>query len=530
MGKQYTLAITNNLLARHTLAATLVLGASGCQWTALVSSDSNGVLGNGNSAAPALSADGRYLAYQSDASNLVSGDNNANTDIFLRDVRLGITTQVSVDSNGTGGNSGSREPSISADGRYIAFQSDARNLVTNDNNFRTDIFVHDTATGTTSRVSVDSNGVEANNSSREPAISADGRYVAFFSYASNLVTGDTNGSPDVFVHDRQSGTTTRVSVDSNGNQVTGFSQSPAISADGLHVSFQSNSADLVDDDTNNQYDVFVHDRSSGLTRRVSVDSDGNEANDRSLYSDISADGRYITFDSRASNLVDADNNNTWDIFVHDTVTGDTERVNFIQAGNEGNLSSVRPKISDDGRYVSFFSYASNLATEGDSNAREDVFIRDREAGILRRVSRSAGGAQADSASSYNDLSADGRYVAFQSIATNLASGDTNGVSDIFTRAVPEATVSSLVPDQLPIGATTSVTINGSGFLPGTSPWFNQGEMTNIVVIDENTITLDISVPANQTAGPYNIGVNIFGTGAGTATGTSLNCAGCVSLF
>jgi len=287
-----------------------------------------------------------------------------------------VTTRVSVDSAGNEANGASYSPAMSVDGRYVAFASAGSNLVPGDTNGTDDMFVHDRQTGATERVSVDSLGKQANASSGSSAISDDGRYVGFGSYASNLVPGDTNGNSDVFVHDRQTAGTTRVSVDSAGNQGNGPSESPAMSANGRYVSFGSGSSNLVPGDTNGFGDIFVHDRHTGTTTRASVDSAGNQGNGHSWSPAISADGRYVAFQSDASNLVSGDTNGTSDIFVHDRQTGVTRRVTVDSAGNQGNSGSGGRDISADGRYVAFESVASNLVP-GDTNGVSDIFAHDR---------------------------------------------------------------------------------------------------------------------------------------------------------
>ena len=256
------------------------------------------------------------MVFYSSASNLVSGDTNGWSDIFVHDRQTGQTTRVSVASDGTQGNSASDKPSISSDGRYVAFKSTATNLVSGDTNGFIDVFVHDRQTGQTTRVSLASDSTQGNGDSYSPSISADGRYVAFRSSASNLVSGDTNGTSDIFVHDRQGGGTTRVSVASDGTQGNGDSYSPSISADGRYVAFMSAASNLVSGDTCCS-DIFVHDRQSGQTTRVSVASDGAQGNNHSWYPSISADGRYVAFHSYASNLVSGDTNSAPDVFVHD---------------------------------------------------------------------------------------------------------------------------------------------------------------------------------------------------------------------
>ncbi len=199
--------------------------------------------------------------------------------------------------------------------------------------------------------------------------------MAFESNASNLVSGDTNGRPDVFVHDRQTGATERVSMASDGTQGNSDSGSPALSTDGRYVVFRSWATNLVPNDTNNMGDVFVHDRQTGETTLVSVASDGTQANRHSYSRSITFDGRYVVFYSDADNLVPGDTNGTWDVFVHDRQTGTTERVSVASDGTQPNNFSNDPAITDDGRYVAFRSDASNLAP-GDTNGYEDIFVKD----------------------------------------------------------------------------------------------------------------------------------------------------------
>jgi Tol biopolymer transport system component len=393
---------------------------------------SDGAEADNASYLPAISADGRYVAFSSFATNLVPGDTNVSTDVFVYDRKTGLSDRVSVDSAGNQGNSFSEFSAISADGRYVAFVSVATNLVLGDTNGEGDIFVRDRQTGLTERVAVASGGTQGDRGSSSPAISADGRYVAFASYATNLVPGDTNGDWDIFVRDRQTSVTERVSVDSLGNQGNDDSITAAISADGRYVAFRSYASNLVPGDTNSRSDIFVHDRQTGLTERVSVDSAGNEGNAYSFSPAISADGRYGAFGSYASNLVPDDTNGRSDIFVHDHQTGITERVSVDSAGNQGNDSSWTSAISADGRYVAFYSWASNLAP-ADTNGADDVFVHDRQTGLTERVSVDSSGDQGNENSSTPAISADGRYVAFVSLASNLVPGDTNGLEDIFVQ-------------------------------------------------------------------------------------------------
>jgi Tol biopolymer transport system component len=410
--------------------------------TTRVSVATGGRQGNGDSGSPALSGDGSTVAFASNASNLVPGDTNATWDVFVRNVKAGTTRRVSLGVGGSEGNDQSGvfgPPSISGDGRLVAFESGASNLVASDTNQVTDIFVRDLVSGSTRRVSVSTRGGQGNNFSDEPAISADGRYVAFESAASNLVPGDTNGVKDIFVRDLARDTTRRVSLSGKGLQGNDYSDVPAISANGRYVAFESAASNLVPGDTNGDTDVFVRDLVAGTTKRISLSTGGQQGNDNSsVYGSpsISADGRIVAFESEATNLVAGDTNHALDVFVHDVSTGKTVRVSVTtsgaQAGNGYSTVSGAPVLSADGRYVAFFSAATNLVAQ-DTNHVTDVFVHGLTSGTTRRVSVTSSGAQANAYSDEPAISGDGRVIAFESLAGNLVPGDTNRHDDVFIR-------------------------------------------------------------------------------------------------
>ena len=321
-------------------AVTAGPAAAGGARTRLVSVSSTGVQGNAESTAAGISGNGRYVIFESAASNLVPGDTNGFGDVFVRDVNTGTTSRVSVSSTGAQANYLSTIGSISGNGRYVTFISHATNLVPGDTNDVPDVFVRDLRAGTTSRVNVSSTGAQANDRSIGTAISADGRYVTFGSEASNLVPGDTNGAFDVFVRDLRAGTTVLVSVSSTGAQGNDFSVGSEISADGRYVAFTSVASNLVPGDTNNSNDVFVRDRRTGTTSRVSVTSTGAQASTDSYFSKISADGRYVAFSSPATNLVPDDTNQAWDVFVRDRRAGTTTRVDVSRTGDAATRTST----------------------------------------------------------------------------------------------------------------------------------------------------------------------------------------------
>jgi Tol biopolymer transport system component len=377
---------------------------------------------------PSISADGRYVAFFTSASDVVPGDTNGVYDVFVRDRQNGTNERVSVNSNGGQGNGISGyflQLALSADGRFVAFLSDATNLVLGDTNGSADIFVHDRQSGTTERVSVDSSGVQGNGHSYYSSISGDGRHVAFASEATNLVPGDTNLTVDVFVHDRQSGTTERVSVDSagvEGNNTCAYEQ-PSISADGRYVAFSSRASNLVPGDTNGWEDVFVRDRQAGTTERVSVDSGGGQFPTDSRTQSISADGRYVAFVADFALSI---------VLLRDRQNATTTLVSIATDGTPANNDCSVPCISADGHHVAFVSLATNLVP-GDTAGAQDAFVRDLLAGVTERVSVSSAGVQANGHSYIASVSADGRYVAIDANASNLVPMDTILTNEIFVR-------------------------------------------------------------------------------------------------
>jgi hypothetical protein len=427
--------------------AAEVWGAAGK--TRRITVSSHGGQGNGDASsysAASVSADGRFVAFEASASNLVPGDTNQVDDIFVRDLQTGTTRRVSLNSSGAQGNYSSSGPSISADGRFVAFESYATNLVAGDTNGGGDIFVRDLETNTTRRASVSSSGAQADDSQfilySAPAISGDGRFVAFDSKASNLVAGDTNGNYDVFVRDLKTHTTRRVSVSSSGAQAdpgsSPESNTVAISANGRFVAFDSRAPNLVAGDTNDNWDVFVRDLKNNTTRRVSLSSSGAQGNDYSGGNScvsLSADGRFIAFQSDATNLVPGDTNRASDVFVRDRRNNTTRRVSVSSAGVQGIgglYGSYFPSLSADGLFVAFTSSASNLVAR-DTNQANDVFVRDLQTDTTRRVSVSSSGAQANDYSTSPQLDANASLVVFTSNATNLVPGDTNYAVDTFVR-------------------------------------------------------------------------------------------------
>ncbi len=427
-----------------TIYAAFVFGlyslTAGAGETKLVSVNSNGTLANGPSGGGngdgdyyggGMSADGRFVVFDSAASNLVAGDTNNESDIFVHDRLTKQTSRVSISSSGRQGNSYSHGPHISGDGRYVVFTSGASNLVPGDNNGLADIFVYDRQTKQTSRVNLASNGTQANNYSGHPSLSADGRFVVFDSGATNLVKGDTNKKSDVFIHDLQTKKTSLVNITLNGSPANGHSGIPVISADGHFVAFSSNADNLVAGDTNQASDIFVHDRKTKQTSRISVATNGREGNSVSFSPHLSADGRYVVFESASSNLVNGDTNNATDIFCYDRQTKKISLISQSSSVHQDNAYSSTPDISADGRFIAFLSNANNLV-ENDTNEAEDIFIYDQLTKQTSRVSTGPNGLQGNFISdNYPHLSVDGRYVTFISYADNLVANDLNQAGDIF---------------------------------------------------------------------------------------------------
>ena len=414
-------------------AAAIVLVGTASGGGPAAGGPSRAVQANGASGPAGISADGRYVLFDSTASNLVPGDTNGAQDVFVRDLKTATTERVSVSSTGAQGNDGSGLASISADGQVVAFASPATNLVPGDTNGVSDVFVHNLVTGVTQRVSVSSTGAQANGGSSDASLSGDGNLVGFSSAAANLVPGDTNAQSDLFVHNVTTGVTQRVDVSSAGAQANYSTGGGPISADGRFVAFSSAASNLVAGDTNPHPDAFEHNLATGQTVRVSVSSAGAQVGRASYVTGISANGRVVAFESGAAALVKDDtNHHMFDVFVHNRATSRTRLVDRSSSGAEANLGATVAAVSADGTIVAFESGATNL-TVGDTNHRYDIFVRNRVLGRTWRVSVSSSEAQANGDSYLPSISAGGRFVVFASEASNLVRGDTNGVTDVFVR-------------------------------------------------------------------------------------------------
>ncbi len=418
------------------------------QATSRVSLDSNGNEGNQGSGESSISADGRFVAFSSFASNLVPGDTNNVEDVFRRDLTTGQTIRVSISSGGVQGNFASGFSAISDDGMVVAFVSDATNLVPNDLNSVRDVYVRDLGANTTELISVDSNGVQANRESLFPnlAISGDGRFVAFSSRANNLTFVDTQFNINVFLHDRLTGQTWLVSESPSGSPGSGDSLFPSLSSDGRFIAFSSSAPNLVFGDNNSASDVFVQDFATGQNFLMSKSLDGVLGDLDSLEPSISADGDLVAFSSLADNLVSGDTNGKKDVFLAQRSTGAIARVSVGSGKTQGDGDSTTPSISSDGHSVAFSSLSDNLVSD-DFNARWDIFRFDVSTRRLKRISVGQNGLDGNDNSFRGSSSGDGRKVTFSSPSSNLVPNDGNRSGDVFLRdldAPPNPDIDSIL--------------------------------------------------------------------------------------
>lgn len=352
----------------------------------------------------------------------------------------GTVQRVSATEDVTGKSAGATPGAISGDGSTVAYSATAA-LVASDTNGATDVYVRDLGTGALERVSVASGGGPADAASGRPSLSRDGRFVAFDSDASNLVPGDTNGVKDVFVHDRVTGTTVRASVTSGGGEASGASTNPSLSDDGQVVSFQSTAEDLVATDANDAPDVFVRDLAAGTTEIATVSTEGvqGSVNVNSQYSSLSGNGRFVVFVGRFPFAAGAGERNPFDdVYVRDRALGVTELASVASDGGPANGNCFYPSISSDGRYVAFGSFATNLVPH-DMRGPAGAYVRDRLAGTTERIT-TPDGAELDNVLGVPRLSGDGRSVTGNVLATNFGPADDNDTTDVYVVDLVDRTV------------------------------------------------------------------------------------------
>ena len=395
-----------------------------------VSTRADGGEGDGAAFWSSISTDGTKVAFMSDAGNLVPGDANGTTDVFVKDIATGAIVRASTDSQGKGGNGASEAIAFSPVGTRVVFDSEASDLVELDDNGVADVFVKDYVTGAIQRVSTDAAGGQANGHSYYAQFAPDGTRVAFSSEADDLVAGDTNEVADVFVKNIATGAIVRANVAADGTQGDGFAAGVVWASDGNRVVFHTGATNLFAGDENDATDVVVKNLSTGAVTLVSAAADGTPGNAGSFWPVFSPDGTKVVFHSDATNLVAGDDNGARDIFVKDLTTGAIDLVSRSADGTLADGPSFFPWFSADGTEVTFDSVARNLV-HGDWNDHSDAFVKNLATGEVSRVSAGGGGAEGDGPAFLPFFSPAGRVVAFDSEAGNLVEGDENGVSDVF---------------------------------------------------------------------------------------------------
>jgi hypothetical protein len=486
-----------------------------------------GVEADGHNSPAFLDGEGRRVAFSSFASNLSPEDPDRFSDVYVLDRQTGELTVESRSSAGVKGSGTSTVAAISGDGRFVLFRSDAANLVPADTNAREDVFLRDVQTGTTERVNLSSSGAQANNATDDAKVSDDGRFVVFRSDATNLVSNDSNARADIFLRDRLNRTTTRVSRTAGGGQLNATSFNPEISPDGRFVAYSTGATNVVGNDRNGAADdVIVYDRTTGRTELVSVSSAGVQGDHRSTDPELSGDGRYVAFHSAASNLVAGDTPLTNDMFVRDRVAGTTERISVSSTGttDSENMSGTHHGITRDGRFVAFATQ-KRLAPD-DTGVITDVYVRDRARGTTTRASVSTAGAQGNGSSIWPSISDNGRLVVFGSEATNLVANDTSDRLDVYLRelADPDGPPPPPPPPPAPPPAPTALVVDPATVSGGTSSRAtltiadaapSGGGIYSLTSSDTSAaaVPATVTVPQGSTTGSFTVSTGVRSTPA-----------------
>lgn len=416
---------------------------------------------NQDSALGGMSADGRYLVFASKATNLTAASPGGFSQVYLRDTELNTTIMVSLSNSGVPGDGDSGVGSgdllgmaISSNGRFVAFTSKATNLDGGDGNSIQDIYVYDVQQDRLARASVGLGGaIDPDHDCFNPSVSDDGRLVVF-STVSALETADLNGLSDIYLWRRPNVSATRISSRSAAES-NGESTLPVINADGTFVAYASAASNLVDGDTNSVGDIFLYSIADGATQLLSKTSSGVDSNGSSASPTISSDGRYVGFLSLASNLIDSDTNSSSDLFLVDTQQSTLERVSINSDRRQLKGASKRAAISSDGRYIAFQSEASN-AVDRDTNKTADIFVHDRQTQKTLRASLSFSGAQIANATN-PFISTNGKLVAFESSDSSVVSGDSLSFVDIFVANLKQIVTPDLVIEDAPLVSVVSNT-------------------------------------------------------------------------
>lgn len=524
----------------RTLIFTALIAATGCTYVGRVNVPTGPIQGQPLATAPStspdISADGNVIAYVSEQSDLVPGDNNGVADVFVRSGNT--TTRVNVTPAGTDSAMPASDPAVSGDGRYVVFVSEAADLVVGDTNGVADIFIRDLATNTTQRVNLTAAGGQSTGAASQPVVSGDGRYVAFVSEAADLVPSDTNGVADVFVRDLVNGTTTRVSLSSAGAQADGASTAPSISYSGQWVAYASTATNLVSDDTNAVADVFVSQRTGGSTRRASAallqQANGASGNPQVIDPITGYTGSgdpIVVYESLATNLVTGDNNGASDVFVSTWAFGLVMSTNKISSGG---LASHSPDIGvTDGGPGIVVTYVSNTSgSGGDIHAVVRKSPIDATGSIDKVVTPGVNATPANGPSTQPAVSNNGRFVAFRSRAGNLNEDlATLTVDNIFVTRALQTAVTAVEPARVGLLETRDITVRGRGFDPESTVAFDEGITVNSTTfVSSKELTVNITATAmTPNKDFYTLAVSAPGVAGGLAGMQWGECLDCIEI-
>lgn len=428
------------------LAVTAAYAAPAGNDTELLTAPAAGGASTGAAFTSVITPDGRYVAFSSNARDLVAGttDTDDIVDVFVRDTRTGVTKKVSTGIGGAQGDGNSQEPDITPDARYVVFTSFATNLTEDaPEPGYVATYLKDLRTGTTTKIFTGERPPEDNRLDFDPSVSSDGSTVAFTSTSSALVPGDTNDQTDVFVWKRATQAITRVSISSGGDQaVGGESKDSQISGDGKTVVFRSGAANLVAGDTNEISDVFTHSLTSHRTTRISVGPQGQQAtggdvanHDGAGNPSISENGKVIAYEGNSlKGIVARDTGSTRQVYVYDQATGRTKLAAHTRNGGVAGPYNAEPVVSADGKYV-VFSSDSNRIVNGDAGKDFDVFLREVAGNRIVRVTQGLNGEEPNAPATMwgSSVSNGGRSVTFTSTATNLVDNPVSGFGDLYLR-------------------------------------------------------------------------------------------------
>jgi uncharacterized repeat protein (TIGR01451 family) len=468
---------------------------------ALISTSDESIKGNGLSENPAIPVDASKVAFRSEAANLDPMDSDRISDEYVKDVVTGDLTLVSTSGSGNQKSNGySANPVFSADGTTVAFRSAATNLVIEDTDTVPDIYVKSLMTGEILLASTSDSGVKGNNGSYNPFLSEDGTKVAFRSAAKNLDPLDLDAKQDVYVKDVTTGDITLASVSRSNKKGNGSSGNPALSADGTKVAFYSDSTNLASADQDSTPDIFVKDLTTGVIVLASTSSAGVKGNGKSVLPYLSSDGTKVAFISTATNLHPGDTDIENDVYLKDLVTGELMLVSVTEKGRKGNAHSESPYLSGDATRVAFRTGSTNL-DPGDTDALQDIYVKDLSTGDVILVSTSSEGIKGNGVSGNPALSADGSLVAFYSASTNLHPEDGDTLHDIYLKAIDDTADLSVAavdtPDPVPAGGTLTYTMTLTNMGPASA--------TNVELTQTLPSSLEfVSASTSQGSGCVNV--------------------------